>query len=142
MANLPADVYNYLINAENAVLKLGGNTYILMQEMTANIEHPEYPEPTTAGTKSFYYGAGDNWVEFTLLMSVAEFATFNTNSQRNSNGALSQQSFTVVTTDVSGTSKTFTFTSYIVRLQVTKPGLGAVKARMRLRVIGDNVTYA
>jgi|GEM_PF-3781925 len=142
MANAPLNVYDYLVNSEFCKLLLGGNTYILMQEMLANIEHPEFVEPTTAGTKTFFYGAGDNWVEFTLLMSLVEFALFNTNSQRSSNGALTQQSITVQCTDVSGSSKTFTFTSYIVKQTVTKPAIGAVKVRMRIRVIGDNVTFA
>ena len=150
MTNLPSATDLFEVNGLMYSLQVGSNpdTYILLQDMISNIERDEDRETVSTTPAVYFFGPGDNWIEATLLLSLTEFQTFNTNSQLDSNGNLPFQYYKVKMTDKSGNVKTIGntnnsptgFKARVVRVQSSKPVRGGVKARIRLRITDDLVT--
>ena len=55
-----------LVNNEKLTLEVGSDTYILMQDITVNIDRPIDRQTTSGGGVVYFYGAGDNFIQFTL----------------------------------------------------------------------------
>ena len=54
-----------LVNNEKLTLEVGSDTYILMQDVTVNIDRPISRETTSGGGEVYFYGSGDNFIQFT-----------------------------------------------------------------------------
>ena len=56
-----------IVNNEKLTLEVGSDTYILMQDLTVNIDRPIDRQTTSGGGVVYFYGSGDNFISFTLL---------------------------------------------------------------------------
>ena len=81
-----------IVNNEKLTLEVGSDTYILMQDLTVNIDRPIDRQTTSGGGVVYFYGSGDNFISFTLLCSTPEIASLNTLTARDANGALTSTS--------------------------------------------------
>jgi len=132
-----------VINNEKLTLDVGANTYILMQDLQINIDRPIDRPITSGGNAVYFYGSGDNFIQFTLLCSTPEIASLNTLTQRNSDGALTSTSWKIVGTDVSGLTKTITAAGTLPHLEIARlGGVGGVVIRGRIQLTGDTISVA
>ena len=132
-----------VINNEKLTLDVGANTYILMQDLQINIDRPIDRQITSGGNAVYFYGSGDNFIQFTLLCSTPEIASLNTLTQRNSDGALTSTSWKIVGTDVSGLTKTITAAGTLPHLEIARlGGVGGVVIRGRIQLTGDTISVA
>ena len=132
-----------VINNEKLTLDVGANTYILMQDLQINIDRPIDRQITSGGNAVYFYGSGDNFIQFTLLCSTPEIASLNTLTQRNSDGALTSTSWKIVGTDVSGLTKTITAAGTLPHLEIARlGGVGGVVLRGRIQLTGDTISVA
>jgi len=128
MANQGLD--SELINATEVSISDGTDTYIKLQELTVNFGHPEFREDAVDGVH-YFYGAGDHFIEGTLLATVPELTTFTGFTEIDSNGAPTSKNWVLVYTgESSGTTNTMTLTGTMAPLfRTEKLATGAVKAR-------------
>jgi len=163
MTNLPTDPTTLCVNAERVVLQVDANPdiYTALQDIRFNLERPELREPITGlGTTQsgtvitavYFYGPGDNYIEGTLLMSLAEYKTFaQTNFLRDSFGKLNVRYFSIKVIDLTGNAITlgdtntgsghgFGFQCTIPKFTLDKPIIGGVKVRIRIRLLADQIT--
>ena len=132
-----------LVNNEKLTLEVGSDTYILMQDVTVNIDRPISRETTSGGGVIYFYGSGDNFIQFTLLCSTPEIASLNTLTQRNANGGLTSTSWKIVAKNVSGATKTITASGTLPHLEVARlEGVGGVVMRGRIQLTGDTITVS
>ena len=132
-----------LVNNEKLTLEVGSDTYILMQDITVNIDRPIDRQTTSGGGVVYFYGSGDNFISFTLLCSTPEIASLNTLTQRNAHGALTSTSWKVVSKNVSGDTKTITAAGTLPHLEVARlEGVGGVVIRGRIQLTGDTLTVS
>lgn len=162
MANLPSDPTTLCVNAEKLVLQVGTNpdTYTCLQDLRFNVGRPVLREPITGlGTTNpsgsvitaiYFFGAGNNTLDCTVLMSEAEYATFQTNTLRDANGQMPSQFYKIVATNFSGTVQTLGnthntpagFKASIATYTVDKPIIGGVKLRLHLQLLEDQITVS
>ena len=138
-----------LVNNEKLLLKTGNDTFILMQDCKLNLDRPISREVTSGGGVVYFYGAGDNSIDFTLLCSTPELeddsgaSNLIFQTKRDANGALPENTYKIVETDVSGSSKTISATGTIPHLEVQRlSGVGGVAIVGRIQITGDTVTVA
>ena len=138
-----------LVNNEKLLLKTGNDTFILMQDCKLNLDRPISREVTSGGGVVYFYGAGDNSIDFTLLCSTPELeddsgaSNLIFQTKRDANGALPENTYKIVATDVSGSSKTISATGTIPHLEVQRvSGVGGVAIVGRIQITGDTVTVA
>lgn len=135
-----------LVNNEKLTLEVGSNTYILMQDLTVNIDRPIDRQTTSGGGVVYFYGAGDNFIQFTLLCSTPEIASLNTLTQRDANGKLTSTTWKVVAKNVSDDgsgsgTKTITAAGTLPHLEVARlEGVGGVVMRGRIQLEGDTLS--
>ena len=130
-----------VINNEKLTLDVGSDTYILMQDLQINIDRPIDRQVTSGGNAVYFYGTGDNFIQFTLLCSTPEIATLNTLTARNSSGALTSTSWKIVGTDVSGTVTNIVGAGTLPHLEIARlSGVGGVIVRGRIQLTGDTIT--
>ena len=115
-----------LVNNEKLLLKTGNDTFILMQDCKLNLDRPISREVTSGGGVVYFYGAGDNSIDFTLLCSTPELeddsgaSNLIFQTKRDANGALPENTYKIVATDVSGSRKTISATGTIPHLEVQR----------------------
>lgn len=132
-----------LVNNEKLTLEVGSDTYILMQDITVNIDRPIDRQTTSGGGVVYFYGSGDNFIQFTLLCSTPEIASLNTLTQRNTNGDLTSTSWKIVAKNVSGATKTITAAGTLPHLEVARlAGVGGVVMRGRIQLTGDTLSVS
>ena len=137
-----------IVNNEKLLLKLGGNTFVLMQDCRFNLDRPISRQTTSGGGVVYFFGSGDNSIDFTLLLSTPEMEDSGTTgliglTERDANGALTSMAITIVATDVSGASKTITATGVLPHLEVQRMGgVGGIVFNGRIQLTGDTVTVA
>ncbi len=132
-----------LVNNEKLTLEVGSDTYILMQDITVNIDRPIDRQTTSGGGVVYFYGSGDNFIQFTLLCSTPEIASLNTLTQRNANGDLTSTSWKIVAKNVSGATKTITAAGTLPHLEVARlAGVGGVVMRGRIQLTGDTLSVS
>jgi len=132
-----------VINNEKLTLDVGSDTYILMQDLQINIDRPIDRQVTSGGNAVYFYGSGDNFIQFTLLCSTPEIASLNTLTQRDSDGDLTATSWKIVGTDVSGATKTITAVGTLPHLEIARlSGVGGVVIRGRIQLTGDTISVA
>mgnify|MGYP003146212369 FL=1 len=132
-----------IVNNEKLTLEVGSDTYILMQDLTVNIDRPIDRQTTSGGGVIYFYGSGDNFISFTLLCSTPEIASLNTLTARDANGALTSTSWKIVSKNVSGATKTITGAGTLPHLEVARlAGVGGVIIRGRIQLTGDSITVS
>ena len=137
-----------IVNNEKLLLKLGGDTFILMQDCRFNLDRPISRQTTSGGGVVYFFGSGDNSVDFTLLLSTPEMEDTGATgliglTKRDANGALTSMAITIVATDVNGASKTITATGVLPHLEVQRmAGIGGIVFNGRIQLTGDTVTVA
>ena len=132
-----------IVNNEKLTLEVGSDTYILMQDLTVNIDRPIDRQTTSGGGVVYFYGSGDNFISFTLLCSTPEIASLNTLTARDANGALTSTSWKIVSKNVSGATKTITGAGTLPHLEVARlAGVGGVVIRVRIQLTGDSITVS
>ena len=137
-----------IVNNEKLLLKLGGDTFILMQDCRFNLDRPISRQTTSGGGVVYFFGSGDNSIDFTLLLSTPEMEDTGATgliglTKRDANGALTSMAITIVATDVNGASKTITATGVLPHLEVQRMGgVGGIVFNGRIQLTGDTVTVA
>jgi hypothetical protein len=137
-----------IVNNENLLLKLGGDTFMLMQDCRFNLDRPISRQTTSGGGVVYFFGSGDNSIDFTLLLSTPEMEDSGATgliglTERNANGKLTDMAITIVATNVSGASKTITATGVIPHLEIQRlAGVGGIVFNGRIQLTGDSVTVA
>ena len=137
-----------IVNSEKLLLKLGGDTFILMQDCRFNLDRPISRQTTSGGGVVYFFGSGDNSIDFTLLLSTPEMEDSGATgliglTERGANGALTSMAITIVATDVNGASKTITATGVLPHLEVQRmAGIGGIVFNGRIQLTGDTVTVA
>jgi len=142
-----------IVNNENLLLKLGGDTFILMQDCRFNLDRPISRQTTSGGGAGnnvvYFFGSGDNSIDFTLLLSTPEMEDTGATgliglTKRDANGALTSMAITIVATNVDGdTAKTITCTGVLPHLEIQRmAGVGGVVFNGRIQLTGDSVTVA
>ena len=135
-----------IINNEKITLKVGSDTYILLQDITLNVDRPIRRETASGGGVVYFYGSGNNSFNFTLLASTPEIDSLNTLSKRNATtGALTSTAWKIVSQDVSGTGAddvaTIECDGTLPHLEIVRlAGVGGVLIRGRVVVEGDSLT--
>ena len=134
-----------IINNEKITLKVGSDTYILLQDITLNVDRPIRRETTSGGGVVYFYGSGNNSFNFTLLASTPEIDSLNTLSKRNATtGALTSTAWEIVSGDVSGGANsiaTIECDGTLPHMEVVRlAGVGGVLIRGRVVVEGDSLT--
>lgn len=122
-----------IINATKVHLDLGSDRYILLQELKFHVGRSESRE-STGSSSVYFYGQHDNYFTATILLSSPEIATYLNYTLLDANGALPSNSFKLLYTDVSGTSKTVTVDSVVNELDIEKPMEGGTKTNLRFRI--------
>lgn len=156
---IPTDPTTLTVNAERIILLTGStpNQYTALQDLRFHLERPEFKEIVTGisntpiQTAVYFYGAADNWVEFTILMSETEYATFAvTNFARQTGGTLPIVYYALQITDESGNVEYIGnsantpkgFKAVTVWSDVSKPVVGGIKVRLRLRLLEDTISIS
>ena len=138
-----------LVNNEKLLLQTGSDTFVLMQDCRFNLDRPISRQTTSGGGIVYFFGSGDNSIDFTLLCSTPELEDSSGagnlvyQTQRDANGALPSNTYKIKATDVSGGSKTISATGVIPHLEVQRmEGVGGVVINGRIQLTGDSVTVA
>ena len=115
-----------IVNNEKLLLQVGADNFILMQDCRFNLDRPISRQTTSGGGVVYFFGSGDNSIDFTLLCSTPELEDSSGagnlvyQTQRDANGALPTATYKIKATDVSGATKTISAT-LILPLEVTSP---------------------
>jgi len=140
-----------IVNAEKLLLMTGSDTWILMQDCRLNIDRPISRQTTSGGGAIYFFGAGDNSIDFTLLCSTPELAStsgvtnliYQTNRDATT-GALPSQSYKIRATNITGSTNdeaTLTATGTLPHLEVQRlEGVGGVVITGRIQLTTDSIT--
>ena len=131
-----------IINGTEVQLKVGTNVYILLTDLNLHIGRTEERTPTTDGGVLYTYGKGDHWFTCTLIATDEEMDAFSAANELDASGDMgagSTTAFTIVATNVSGGTATFTCTGYIRDIDIKKAPEGKVMCDLFVRIIGDTV---
>jgi hypothetical protein len=128
-----------VINSQEAILKVGADIYIMIQDMNLSISRPESREPTTDGGVFYFYGKGDHFFTFTILATTPELDALNTLTELNANGVLTSTAWVIQYKDVSGTWKEFATTGVLPSLSISSVVENGVKCQGRVRITSDTI---
>ena len=132
-----------LVNAQNLKLDVGGDRYIMLQELDFHLGRPESREPTTDGGVQYFYGKGDHFFNATLLLTTPEISSFNALTVLNVDGDLTSTAFKIIAQPRGGGSDvTITVNAVLPDFNIVKPVEGGVLFRVRFRITDDTVTVA
>ena len=139
-----------IVNNENLLLQAGSDTFILMQDCRFNLDRPISRQTTSGGGVVYFFGSGDNSIDFTLLLSTPEMedntSTANTLiglTKRLTNGNLYEVTWHIKATDISGVTKTIEAVGVLPHLEVQRmAGVGGVVFNGRIQITTDSVTVA
>ena len=131
-----------LVNAQNLKLDVGGDRYIMLQDLDFHLGRPEAREPTTDGGVQYFYGKGDHYFDATLLLTTPEISSFNALTELDSNGDLTTKSYDIIAEPRESTSPTATITvnAVLPDFNILKPVEGGVIFRVRFRITDDTVS--
>ena len=137
-----------IVNNEKLLLQAGTDSFVLMQDCRFNLDRPISRITTSGGGVVYFFGSGDNSIDFTLLLSTPEMEDTGATgliglTKRDANGALTSMAITIVATDVNGASKTITATGVLPHLEVQRmAGIGGIVFNGRIQLTGDTDTVA
>jgi len=127
---------NEIINATQVFLKLGGDTYILMQELELVIERDETLEDVATGT-IFFYSQHRNVYEAVIFLSAPEVVDYLDLVSFGANDFLPVKSYQIQYVPITGVSRTVNATAMAPRVAFEKAASGGVTARIRFRINED-----
>ncbi len=127
---------NEVINATQVFLKLGGDTFILMQELDLDIERDETIEDVATGT-IYFYSQHRNIFEATIFLSAPEVVTYLDLISFGANDFLPVSSYQIQYVPITGVSRTVNATAMAPRVNFEKQANGGVRARIRFRINED-----
>lgn len=134
---------NEVINATQVFLKLGGDTHILLQDLSFVIDPFETREDVAVGA-IYFYSQHHNEFEATLLLSGPEIVTYLDKTSLEPDDFIVPENYQIEYFPETGTSRTINVTAMVPYLAFDKQPDGGVKARMRFRineaVTGGDVT--
>jgi hypothetical protein len=132
-----------LVNAQNLKLDVGGDRYIMLQELDFHLGRPEAREPTTDGGVQYFYGKGDHFFDATLLLTTPEISSFNALTELDVNGDLTNTIFSIIAEPRGGGANvTITVDAVLPDFNIVKPVEGGVIFRVRFRITDDTVTVS
>lgn len=131
-----------IVNSSETTLVVGGNTYIMLQDLNIHIGRPEFRDPTTDAGALYTYGKGDHWMTFTLLATTPELDTLAALNDIDSDGDMSSTAWTIVAKNVSAASKTFTCTGILNPIDIRKAPEGKLFVDCFVRITPDTVVVA
>jgi len=139
-----------IVNNEKLLLQAGTDSFVLMQDCRFNLDRPISRQTTSGGGVVYFFGSGDNSIDFTLLLSTPEMedntSTANTLiglTKRLTNGNLYPVTWHVQATDISGVTKTIEAVGVLPHLEVQRmAGVGGVVFNGRIQITTDSVTVA
>ncbi len=97
-----------LIINEKWQLKQGTDVYVLKTLLTLRLSRPKTRRAIAAGP-SLTYGAGDHTLEAVLELDTDQIPKWIAFNLRDANGKMSDNSWSLVSTDLAGNTKTITF---------------------------------
>ncbi|MCH9657215.1 hypothetical protein K0U27_00735 [archaeon] len=101
---------NEKVTGVHAVLKLGSSSFRLKTDFRLHIGRPKNRQATSAGP-CLTFGAGDHFLDATIIGTAPDIATLNALTQRDVNGELSSSSWSLVLAPSGGgTNVTVAFT--------------------------------
>jgi len=131
------------------------NNWILMQDCRLTVDRPISRETTSGGGVVYFFGAGQNELEFTLLLSTPELGAQGTlgaegnllfYQTRTTAGDLPTRKWYIRASNVAGGNgsiKTLTFNAKLPRFEIQRlAGVGGVIINGRLQLIDDTITVA
>jgi len=127
---------NEIINATQVFLKLGGDTYILMQELDLLIERDETREDVATGA-IYFYSQHRNAFEATIFLSAPEIVDYLDLISFGANDFLPVNSYQIQYVPNTGVSRTVNATAMAPYVAFQKAGSGGVTARIRFRINED-----
>jgi len=127
---------NEVINATQVFLKLGGNTYILMQELDLVIEREETREDVATGA-IYFYSQHNNVFEATIFLSAPEVVDYLDLVSFGANDFLPVNSYQIQYVPITGVSRTVNATAMAPYTAFQKQANGGVRARIRFRINED-----
>ena len=139
-----------LVNNEKLLLQAGTDTFVLMQDCRFNIDRPISRQTTSGSGVVYFFGSGDNSIDFTLLLSTPEMEddTSTANAligltKRLTNGNLYEVTWHIKATDISGATKTIEAVGVLPHLEVQRmAGVGGVVFNGRIQITTDSVSVA
>jgi len=127
---------NEVINATQVFLKLGGDTYILMQDLELVIERDETREDVGTGA-IYFYSQHNNTFEATIFLSAPEVVDYLDLISFGANDFLPVNAYQIQYVPITGVSRTVNATAMAPRVAFEKQADGGVRARIRFRINED-----
>lgn len=125
---------------ENCVLKKGSDTFKLKTEFRLHIGRPKNRNATPAGPV-ITYGAGDHFLDATIIGSTPEITTLNALTERDANGAVASNSWSLVITPVGGgAAVTIAFTAEMPESDFIGIEGGKLNFEIHMDITTDTVT--
>ena len=144
-----------LVNNEKLLLQVGStpDTFVLMQDCRFNLDRPISRQTTSGSGVVYFFGSGDNSIDFTLLCSTPELedesgvGNLIYQTKRNTTtGALPSQTYKIRATNVTGgtdSQVTIEATGVIPHLEVQRmAGVGGVVINGRIQLTTDTVSVS
>jgi len=115
--------------------------YILLKNLTISIKRTESRD---VGTNAlvYTYGAGDNIMTATLMVSTPELDYLNNISKLNINSDMTTDFWKIIAKDLSGNTKTFSAIGVLYDYSITKQEEGLVLVDIVVRISGDTITIS
>lgn len=85
---------NEKVTGVHAILKLGVNSFRLKTEFRLHIGRPKDRQATSAGP-CLTFGAGDHFLDGTILGTTPDITTLNALTERDANGELTSSSWSL-----------------------------------------------
>jgi hypothetical protein len=114
----------------------------MLQDLNIHIGRPEFRDATTDAGALYTYGKGDHWMTFTLLATTPELDSLAALNDIDGDGDMTSTSWTIVATDISSASKTFTCTGILNPIDIRKGAEGKLFIDCRVRITPDTVAVA
>ena len=109
---------NEKISGVHAVLRLGANSFRLKTDFRLHIGRPKNRQATSAGP-CLTFGAGDHFLDGTVLGTAPDITTLNALTERDSNGELTSSSWSLVLSPSGGGSDvTIAFTGQLSEFDI------------------------
>lgn len=124
----------------NFILKQGTDTFKLKKNIRLHIGRPKNRNATPAGPV-ITYGAGDHFCEATIIGSTPEITTLNAKTERDSNGALPSEAWSLVATPIGGgAAVTTSFTGEMPEFDMIQTEEGKLEFDIHIDITTDTVT--
>jgi len=158
MVNNPLGAIAEIVNATETRLAVDTGSgsydfYAQLEEMDLKIGKTEQRDVTTDGKAVYSFGAGDNFLQGTLLFTGPEVsgtdftnsstpASFNELSQGNGNGAHEEIDWLLIAKDGDGNERFFSITGVLRDYIIRKPKEGKTRVDIFIRITTNTITVS